>query len=380
MKKNAQEVTEVALIIANNPEVGGEEEKSSAAHVQFLEKHGMQVEKNYLSVPYAYYCPVVEKGDDYPTVFLLAEYDALPNIGHGCGHAASGAISLLSAAALHENRDKLNCNIALLGCPDEENTGHKITLISRGAFDHCDFAMMTHMESKKNYPNYEFMACASYRVIFRGKSAHAAASPWDGKNALDALTLTMAACGLLRQQLDRDSVVSYYVVRGGLASNVIPEETEIEFLLRHKTSQGLHELARRIELCARGSAMSTETDCTFKPHGYEFSDMIVLSTGTEIIRQSMVDSGIEPTDFDGEMVSSDVGAVSHACPAFQPALGVSDTEFSLHTARMAQAVKDPHIGDIISRGAEMTVRTIARLSADPALFVTIRKEFERAKE
>lgn len=367
--------------LARHPEVSGREAESMAAHARYLRENGMEVQTDFAGIPHAYFARVVHPDDASPNIAILAEYDALPEIGHACGHSASGALSLLAAAGLKglfEGReDECAVNIDIIGTPDEEYTGQKTALAEQGVFDRYDFAMMIHMESGKTYSNYEFLALDAFRVRFRGASAHAAASPWCGKNALDAATLAMTACGLARQQLPPGSILSYFVVKGGTASNAIPDFAEMEFCVRAPTKKALQVVKETTMRCVRGAAVATDTTFERANVGYEFSDLLPVESGTRVIEEVMTELGIPFSRFHGQTGSSDIGSVSYRCPAFHPALAVADHSFALHTREMAEYMLRPGINDTIRKGARIIAHTVLRLACDVPRLRAIRAEFRQ---
>ena len=222
------------------------------------------------------------------------------------------------------------------------------------------------------------MALEALRVRFKGQSAHAAASPWHGRNALDAATLCMAACGLARQQLSRDAVISYYLVKGGNASNSIPDFTELEFCLRAAKVPGLKLVKEAVLRAVKGAAIATNTTFEYNSIGYPFSDLVQVETATRLIEDAMTEANVPHQRFPVQSASSDIGAVSYRCPAFQPALAVSDHCFALHTQEMADCMVKPEINGTIRTGAEIIARTILKLAVDPSRFDAIRSEWKAA--
>lgn len=366
---------EVNAELARHPEVSGQEAGSMAAHVRYLRENGIEAQTDFAGIPHAYFAHVVHKENATHNIAILAEYDALPEIGHACGHSASGALSLLAAVGLKGLENELDVNIDIIGTPDEEYTGQKTAMAEQGVFDCYDFAMMIHMETGKTYSNYEFMALDAFRVRFKGVSTHAAASPWCGKNALDAATLAMAACGLARQQLPLNTILSYFVVSGGSASNSIPDLAEMEFCVRAQTKKVLHTVKETTMRCVKGAAIATDTSFESHAVGYEFSDLLAVDSGTRVIESAMTELEVPFSRFHGQTGSSDIGSVSYRCPAFHPALAVADHSFSLHTQEMAECMLRPEINDTIRKGARIIARTILKLACDTSLLDAIKAEF-----
>ena len=377
IEAKAQGAYDVNAELARRPEVSGQEANSMAAHVRYLRENGIEAQTEFLGIPHAYFAHVVHKEDAGYNIAILAEYDALPEIGHACGHSASGALSLLAAVGLKGLENEIGVNIDIIGTPDEEYTGQKTAMAEQGAFDRYDFVMMIHMESGKTYSNYEFMALDAFRVRFRGVSAHAAASPWCGKNALDAATLAMTASGLARQQLPKDTILSYFVVKGGSASNAIPDFAEMEFCVRGQTKKSLHSVKNAAMRCIKGAAMATDTTFETNNVGYEFSDLLAIDSGTAVIEAVMTELGVPFSRFHGQTGSSDIGSVSYHCPTFHPALAVADHVFALHTHEMTEYMLRPEINGTIRKGARIIAHTVLKLACDTSLLDSIRAEFRQ---
>lgn len=375
IEAKAQGAYDVNAELARQPEVSGQEANSMAAHVRYLRENGIEAQTEFLGIPHAYFAHVVHKDDEGYNIAILAEYDALPEIGHACGHSASGALSLLAAVGLKGLENEIGVNIDIIGTPDEEYTGQKTAMAEQGVFDRYDFVMMIHMESGKTYSNYEFMALDAFRVRFRGVSAHAAASPWCGKNALDAATLAMTASGLARQQLPKGTILSYFVVKGGSASNAIPDFAEMEFCVRGQTKKSLHSVRDAAMRCIKGAAIATDTTFETNNVGYEFSDLLAIDSGTAVIEAVMTELGVPFSRFHGQTGSSDIGSVSYHCPTFHPALAVADHVFALHTHEMTEYMLRPEINGTIRKGARIIAHTVLKLACDTSLLDSIRAEF-----
>ncbi|WP_392565931.1 M20/M25/M40 family metallo-hydrolase [Utexia brackfieldae] len=245
---------------------------------------------------------------------IIAEYDALPEVGHACGHCASGAISLLTAATYKEIIDQIDVDIDIIGTPDEEYDGYKIPMVQKGIFDKYDFAMMIHMGSGTSTANYKIVSLSAFRVKFKGVSSHAAAAPFNGRNALDAATLLMTSCGLLRKQLKLGAIMSYYVVNGGAVSNSIPDYTELEFCLRHDKIAYLQEMKAKVTNCIAGAALATDTKYEMEYIGYEFSDMPYLKIGTELVTDVFNELGLKNEPTMPITISTDMGSVRQNRP------------------------------------------------------------------
>lgn len=362
--------------IANDPEISGEEYHACANHVAACRAAGMTVTEHFSGQPTAYkavaHC--VEK--PRLRVALFAEYDALPEIGHGCGHSASGSISFLAASAFHQMAD-LPVDVDLFGTPDEELRGGKIPMCQQGAFSAYDLAMMVHMASNQTTPNSHFLALDDYRIAFHGQTAHAASQPWEGRNALNGATLSLHAIDMLRQHVLPDTRIGTYIVNGGAASNVIPNYAEVECCVRHTTRTYLDQVVKRIMHCFEGAAIATETTYDVSQMGYKYDDLIWNETATEIVRGVLRDMAIPFVEPDSGG-SSDIANVSHQCPVVHVHLAMGDTFYPEHSVGIAKMVKSKDIEPTILKGAEIIGRTVLRLAGDEGLRKAMRDEFEKA--
>ncbi|MEN0615105.1 M20/M25/M40 family metallo-hydrolase [Klebsiella indica] len=378
LKKHAPRAQQVNICLAEHPEISGNEQRSSEEHIRFLTTLGLTVEKNYCDIPYAYFAHVVKKANAQYKMVIIAEYDALPDIGHACGHCASGSISLLAAAGLKEIEEALDVDIDIIGTPDEEYTGQKVPMVAKGIFDKYDFAMMIHMGSGVSTANYQIVSLSAFRVRYRGVSSHAAAAPFLGKNALDAATLLMTSCGLLRQQLRPGTIMSYYVVNGGTVSNSIPDFCELEFILRHDRKSYLQEIKTKVLNCIKGAAIMTDTQYEIEFVGNEFADMPYLKTGTDTVCEVFNELGIKNEPTIPITISTDIGNVGYACPSMHPILAVCEQNYPLHTKELAAEMIKPTINTTIENGGKVLGHTFLKFITEKERFTTIRADFTLA--
>ena len=364
--------------IANDPELSGQEYHACARHVAACRSLGMDVEEHFSGQPTAYKAVVKQPRQPALRVGILAEYDALPEIGHGCGHSAGGAVSFLAAAAFHAMPD-LPVAVDLFGTPDEELHGGKVPMCEQGVFKDYDLVLMVHMSSCETTPNSRFLALDDYRVRFHGQTAHAAAHPWEGRNALNGATLSLHAIDMLRQHVLPDTRIGTYIVNGGTASNVIPDFAELECCIRHTTRTYLDQVVKRIMNCFAGAALATETTYEVEQVGYKYDDLIWNETATEVVRQVLREMKI-PFVEPGIGGSSDIANISHQCPVLHLHLAMGDTFYPDHSREIADLVKSKTIERVIVQGAEIIGRTVLRIAADPALKKAIRAEFDKSEK
>ncbi|MCH4179727.1 MAG: amidohydrolase [Megasphaera sp.] len=364
--------------IANDPELSGKEYHACKTYVTVCRALGMKVEENFTGQPTAFRAVVHQSDAPVLKVALLAEYDALPDIGHGCGHSANGAMSFLAATAFQKMK-MLPVDIDLIGTPDEELRGGKVAMCEKGVFKDYDLAIMVHVSANETTANSHFLALDDYRVRFHGQTAHAASEPWEGRNALNGATLALHAIDMMRQHVRPETRIGTYVVNGGAASNVVPDYAEVECCIRNTERPYLNEVVRKIMNCFKGAAIATETTYDVTQVGYKYDNLLWNHTATKVSESVLDDMGISYTDPAG-CGSSDIGNVSHQCPAIHLHLAMGDTYYPGHSKYIADMVKNQKIEPVIVRGAEIMGRIVVKLMEDTALRQAMKDEFVKAEK
>lgn len=216
-----------------------------------------------------------------------------------------------------------------------------------GIFKNYNFAIMVHLNSNQTIIRPKFVVMDAFDVSFTGKPSHAAASPWDGINALDALQLTFHAIDLLRQQCEPSARISYFIKEGGSASNIITDHTICQIEFRHENTKKLNDLKGKIINCVKGAAIATGNIYEIKETGYQYKNLLPNEYGENIIKETLKELEMSYTTDIVPTGSSDIGNVSNECPAFHPLLKTSEDYFSLHTKEMVNVVKSKYIDEII---------------------------------
>lgn len=254
------ELIELSHFVHAHPELGYEEFQSAEAVASAAERAGFVVERGIASLPTAFRAT---KGSGELHIAYCAEYDALPDVGHACGHNIIAAASLGAAIGLGAVADELDLTVTLLGTPSEEGGGGKIDLLRAGYFEDVHVAMMVHPWPDDRL-EARCLAVDHFDVTFTGKEAHASAAPWEGVNALDALTISQVALGLLRQQFHPGDQVHGIVLEGGSAANIIASRAVGRFMARSVTSLRLVELRKRVDACFEAELSPPERTATSK--------------------------------------------------------------------------------------------------------------------
>ncbi|MET3812547.1 amidohydrolase [Arthrobacter sp. UYEF3] len=290
-------------------------------------------------------------GDGELVIALLAEYDALPMLGHACGHNVSGAISVGAALALAVVADQLGLTVRLLGSPAEEDGGGKVYMVQAGMFDDVAAAMMVHAGNEDTV-GMATHALGAWNITYSGVPSHAAAAPWLGRNALDAMTLAHTAIGLLRQQLPPGSLVHGIITDGGQASNVIPSHVRAHYEIRASDFPQLRELQARVRVCFEAGALATGTELTIEPRGLDYAELVhddfmtrSYAAAAQTLGRSVRDTGAERGG------STDMGNVSRIVPSIHPTIGYDTGGAGPHTEEFAAAGIGPDADRAIIDGA-----------------------------
>lgn len=380
--KKAEEAFRLNYYLADNPEVSGKEFLACENICALLERHGITVERGFAGLPTAFCGTVKQDSQSDIRIAIIAEYDALPEIGHACGHCASGSISVLAAMALHEHAAELSGNIDIIGTPDEEATGAKITMAEQGVFDKYDFVIMLHLGSK-NRVKIELLALSAFHYKFKGRPSHAASAPWEGKNALNGAMLMIHAFDMLRQHIRPEARIQGIILQGGDASNIVPECAVAEYIARYPDSGYLDVITGLMHDCARGAAIATQTEAEIIQYAPKLDSFKANAAGNQLLEEVFREVGLELYNGDNEgSASSDIGNVSFRCAAFHPTIAIScpDGDISLHTREFAAKMKEKSIERVIVQGARIISLMILQTLTEPEKLEAIRQGFREKTE
>ena len=371
----------LSLAIHRTPELGYQEREASLRLADFLEGDGFKVARGYRGVETAYRGDAKGKTDG-ARVAILAEYDALADLGHGCGHNLIAMIGTAAAVAVREVIDDLPGSIAAIGTPAEEGGGGKVALIRAGGFDDVDAAMMIHPTTGRSLAGRHSLASNRVVVEYFGKSAHAASQPDQGVNALDAMIQLFNGINAMRQQLRPDARVHGIIAKGGSAANVIPDHTVGRFSVRALDRRYQQEVLRRFIACAEGAA--TATGATVKVGvdenaGYE--NMVFSSPMAARWTGHMRSLGMQVFDArDDERVgSTDMGNVMQVLPGIHPYIAISDQTIPGHSTAFRDHAATPEALDRALVGAKALALTAIDVLGDPDLLKSARAEFDERR-
>jgi amidohydrolase len=361
------ELLDLSHWIHAHPETAWQEFESSAKVANVLRDHGFDVVEQVSGLPTAFRA---EFGSGDFTIALCAEYDALPGLGHACGHNIIASSSVGAALALASVADELKIKVVVLGTPAEEGGGGKIVMLERGAFDGIDIAALVH-PGPVDVAFAEPFAVRHIAVKYSGKASHAAAYPEQGINAADAFTIAQVAIGLLRQQLPSTVRVHGVMTRGGEAPNAIPEITEGRWYIRATSTKLMEETFDRIAKCFEAGALAT--GCTLEIHDESapYSEFTNHPNLNEIYKSNAQAIGRVFDDSDPRIkmnrASTDLGNISKVIASIHPYIGVNSGAAVNHQREFAAACITKDADQAVTDAATAMAMTLAQIASDPEL-------------
>ncbi|MCE5207148.1 MAG: M20 family metallopeptidase [Chloroflexi bacterium] len=370
-----EKILDVSHQIHEHPELGDQEVFASDLLTRVLESFQFKVERGYTGLPTAF-CARKGNGGG-PRVAFLCEYDALPEIGHGCGHNVIGSASLAAGIGLGAVVDRLGGELWVIGTPAEETNGAKVWMVEKGAFRQVDAALMIHPHDG-NYVRTESLAMDAIQVTYFGKPSHAAATPWEGKNALDGLILLFNGINALRQQVQPDARIHGIVTYGGAAPNIIPEKAQGRFYVRAKTRKYLNQLVEKFKACAQGAALASGTRVEFENYEFSFDDMLNNMALAERVQSYAEALGAKPFHSAPDSFGSvDMGNVSHGVPAVHVLIDIADGKIlHSHTREFCTAAATPYADEALLRAGKALALAGCDLLSDEAFLQRVKQEFK----
>ena len=364
-------------ILYENPEVGGTEEKAYNLLSKTMENHGFTVDYDFHNIPYCFRSEF-DSGKPGAVIGITAEYDALPDIGHGCGHNIIAATSVGAALALKEAVRETGGKVILYGTPAEECYVSKVQLSEEGAFDELDVAMMTH-PNPTNMSSGRTTSVDAWQVDFYGKASHAGAHPEDGINALDAAVHFYSMIGFEKQYLKETNIYGI-IVSGGEKCNIIPDYAALQYIVRAYSTKNVKKARDLFERCAQAAAAAT--GATYKIWSNEPANMSMATNHTlsDAFNRNYerIGGGDMPNlDAGG---ATDMGDVSHRVPAIHPWIGMDCPDLTLHTKEFAEVTMQSAGDRAIELGAKAMALTGLDILTDSKLLEQIKAEFEEARK
>jgi amidohydrolase len=371
---------DVSKYIGQNPELGHEEFKACKALTDVLKEQGFTVEIGTCDLPTAF-TAVYDSQKPGPSIGFMAEYDALPDLGHACGHNLIGTMSIAAGIGLSKAVAETGGKVYVYGTPAEETRGGKVTMAEQGIFNHLDVAMMVH-------PYYchqksgRSLAMDAIQFEFFGKSAHAAAAPHEGINALDGVLQTFNSINALRQHVKPDVRIHGVITEGGKAANVVPDYAVAQFYVRASTRAYVDEVTDKVKACANGAALATGTKLKISNYEFSYDDMQTNQTLSDVYTNNLISLGVSEqsiTEDQGDHGSLDMGNVSQVVPAIHPYIQICDDYFVCHTHEFREAALSEQGREAMILGAQTMALTGYDVLTNPTLLQKIKEEFNATK-
>ncbi len=366
------ELTELSLRIHDNPELSLEEENASRWLAEYLAGKGFEVTKPAYGLPTAFEAVY---GEGSPSIGIIAEYDALPGIGHACGHNVIATAAVGAGLAAKKAAEEYGATIRVIGTPGEEGRGGKIRMAQNGAFGNVDAAMMVH-PGDYNTSGCEAMAVAILSVEFHGKASHAAGAPQQGINALEAMIISYNAINSLRQHVVDGSRVHGIITDGGQAANVVPAHSAGLFYIRAKDDDYVEVLKERVVGCFHAGAQATGAQLEYRWSEPQYSTMKNSGVISGLYSRNLESLGRKVEPYAGKNFgSTDMGNVSYMVPGIHPIIAVAPRGVSIHTEEF-----EVHAGSgaghrAMVDGATAMAWTVIDLLSEPSNLAQAKEEF-----
>ena len=362
--------------IHRNPELAFKEFKAAQVLVAELEKAGFKVEQGVAGMDTAILAvhPDTSEG---PTIAVLGEYDALPEIGHACGHNLIATAALGACLAVGSVKKEIPGKLVFMGTPAEEDVGGKIAMIEAGLFKDVDAAMMFHPSAGYTLVGRRGLALTEVKIKFHGKPAHASASPEKGINALDAVIQTFNGINAMRQHIKSTSRIHGIISHGGVKPNIVPDFAAAEFYVRAVEDNYCKELVGKLENCAKGAASATGATLEFEVVSPSYQSRVMNNAmGEAFVRNlEILGEPIIPLPPDSGSGSSDIGNVSHVVPAIHPYISICDKSVAGHSREFAEASASEKGQEAMLTAGKALAMTAIDLLTDPELMKRVREEF-----
>lgn len=377
IEKNLDQYMGMVQYMYDNPELGFKEYKAQQIMVDYLKNAGFEVETN-IAVE-TDFIATYKSDKEGPVMAFMCEYDALPEVGHGCGHNLIAGIGIAAGEGLKAVIDEIGGTIKVVGTPGEENFGGKVELVKAGAFNDVDVALMVH-PGTKNGLGGKSSALNPIKFEFFGKNAHGC-KPQEGASALDAAVMTYMQINLIRQFAEPLTYIHGIIKEGGLAANVIPAYASLEYYFRAPTMKYAKIITDKAIKCAEGAALATGT--TFKTTVYEcpYEDTLVNYKLADMLKEKYEMLGltdINPVNED-PIGSTDVGSVSYVCPTIQGGIKIAEDYVTGHSKELAAATVSEEGKQALNHASKAIAYVAYDLITNKDLLKEVKDEFEKSK-
>ena len=377
VEAHRSQLSELSAKIHSNPELGLQEVKAASWLTQYLEENGFSVERGISELTTAF---KASYGKGKPAIALLAEYDALPDLGHACGHNLIATSAVGAGVASKLVIDQLGGSILVFGTPSEELHGGKVKMANKGAFDSLDIAMLVHPGTLDTAINRTLTA-QTLSVEFFGKAAHAAAQPEEGINALEAMLQSFAAINSLRQHIKATARIHGIITDGGQAMNVVPAHSAGRFIVRADDNIYHEELKQKVLNCFIGAAKASGALLQYKWSNVRYDSMRNNLLLAQLFIQNMQSLGrkVLLSNPKNAFSSTDMGNVSQLVPSIQPHVAIADKEIVGHSSQFAlAAASEAGIKGMLD-AAKALAMTVVDLIANPGTVTMIKQEFQQGE-
>lgn len=370
-----QDLWDICKQMYDHPELGDQEYESMKLLTSLLGKHGFSIETGIVGRPTAFKAEYTS-GKSGPKIAYLAEYDALPGVGHGCGHNLIGTMSVGAGITLSKVIQEIGGSVVVLGTPAEETNGAKVPMSEQGVFDDMDVAMILH-PSDQSYVSGESLAMDAIQFAYSGKASHAAASPEKGINALDSVIQLFNGINALREHLPTDVRIHGVITEGGKAANVVPDYAVAQFYIRAKARSYLNEVVEKVKNIATGAALMAGTTLEISNYELSYDDMITNQSLSDAFTKNLAQTSDLPIlEAKQSYGSIDMGNVSQVVPAIHPYIGLNKPGLVAHTKEFAEQTITEDGYKTLKSGVLALAGTGFDIITNKDLLESIKSEFE----
>ena len=380
IENNKYDYVEISHRIHERPELGNEEIFASRTLIDKLKENDFDIETDIAGHATGFIA-TYDSGQEGPVIGYLAEYDALPGLGHACGHNIIGTASVLAGSALKQVIVRIGGKVVVLGCPAEEggeNGSAKASYVKAGIIDDIDIALMIH-PGNATYPTIDTLAVDVLDIKFYGKSAHASENADEALNALDAMISYFNGVAQLRQHIKKSQRVHGVILDGGKAANIIPDFTHARFYTRATTRKELDILTEKVNQIARGAAIQTGCDYEFGPIQNGVNEFIKTPKLDELFEKYALEVGEDVSHDDFGFGSTDTGNVSHIVPTIHPHVKIGSRNLVGHTHRFREAAASVHGDQALIHGAKIIALMGLELIENKGMFDEIVQQHSHIK-
>ncbi|MGD8521078.1 MAG: M20 family metallopeptidase [Desulfobacterales bacterium] len=372
----ARDLFAISDFLKANPETAYQEFKACEHLSQVLDEKGFGVQKGVGNVETSFLARPADCQPSRPSVAFLAEYDALPKIGHGCGHNLIAAASLGAAIVLKQILGDEAGGVSVVGTPAEEGGGGKVRLAEAGIFDEMDVAMMFH-PGQLNIPGKDMLGRIKFKMEFIGRTAHASGSPDRGINALDAMVSAYTSINAIRQHLRPDGRIHGIITHGGDAPNIIPDYAAGLFYVRAGSRSYRDEIFERVNNCVQGAALAIGAESRIEIDLPKLDSMRRNAALEAAISSNMEALGIAVDPDDGRRGSSDIGNLSHYLPSIHPVLAIVGSDVAGHSVEFCEATTTDRGRETLLNAAKLLAMTALDYLTSADLRKQVAEEFKR---